>query len=62
MLRMVVGLFVSVAVARYLGPEGFGLFNYVLSIVALVSTFNHLGLRELVKFPERRNEIIGTCF
>ena len=46
MLRMVVGLFVSVAVARYLGPEDFGLFNYVLSIVALAGAVGHLGLWE----------------
>jgi len=67
MFRMSIGLFVSVAVARYLGPEDFGLFNYVMSIVALVGVISHLGLgelarRELVESPERRNEIIGTCF
>ena len=67
LFRMVLGLFVSVAVARYLGPEDFGLFNYVMSIVALVGVLSQLGLRELarrelVESPERRNEIIGTCF
>ena len=67
MFRMALGLFVSVAVARYLGPEDFGLFNYVMSIVALVGVVSQLGLRELarrelVESPERRNEIIGTCF
>lgn len=67
MFRMVIGLFVSVAVARYLGPEDFGLFNYVMSIVALGGVVGQLGLRELarrelVESPERRNEIIGTCF
>ena len=67
MFRMALGLFVSVAVARYLGPKDFGLFNYVMSIVALVGVVSQLGLRELarrelVESPERRNEIIGTCF
>ncbi|MGK0489305.1 MAG: O-antigen/teichoic acid export membrane protein [Candidatus Endobugula sp.] len=67
MFRMLIGLFVSVAVARYLGPKDFGLFNYVMSIVALVGVVSQLGLRELarrelVESPERRNEIIGTCF
>ena len=67
MFRMLLGLFVSVAVARYLGPEDFGLFNYVMSIVALVGVVGQLGLRELarrelVESPERRNEIMGTCF
>ena len=67
MLRMVLGLFVSVAVARYLGPSDFGLFNYVLSIVALVAVVCSLGLenlarRELVEHPEQKNEILGSCF
>lgn len=67
MFRMAIGLFVSVAVARYLGPKDFGLFNYVMSIVAMVGVVSQLGLRELarrelVESPERRNEIIGTCF
>jgi O-antigen/teichoic acid export membrane protein len=67
MLRMVLGLFVSVAVARYLGPKDFGLYNYVLSIVAIVAVVGNLGLqnlakRELVVDPERRDAILGTCF
>lgn len=67
MLRMLLGLFVSVAVARYLGPSDFGLFNYVLSIVALVAVVCSLGLenlarRELVEHPEQKNEILGSCF
>jgi O-antigen/teichoic acid export membrane protein len=67
MLRMGLGLFVSVAVARYLGPKDFGLYNYVFSIVTLVAVFGNLGLqnlakRELVDKPERRDGILGTCF
>ena len=34
-LRMVVGLFVGIWVARYLGPERFGMFSYVLAILSL---------------------------
>ena len=67
MFRMALGLFVSVAVARYLGPKDFGLFNYILSIVALVAVVCSLGLenlarRELVKHPGQKNEILGSCF
>ncbi|MBK1856537.1 flippase [Verrucomicrobiaceae bacterium 5K15] len=67
MLRMVLGLIVSVAVARYLGPENLGLYNYVLAIVALVAVVTNLGLqnlvkRELVATPERHDVILGTCF
>ena len=36
-LRMVVGLFVGVWIARYLGPEQFGTFSYAQSFVGLFS-------------------------
>ena len=66
-LRMVVGLFVGIWVARYLGPEQFGLFSYAQSFVGLFSAIATLGLdgiviRELVKDESRRDELIGTAF
>lgn len=66
-LRLGVGLFVSVWVARYLGPEQFGVFNYALAFVALFSALATLGLdsivvRALVRSPDAREEIIGTAF
>lgn len=66
-LRMVVGLFVGVWVARYLGPEQYGLLSYAQSFVGLFAAFATLGLdgivvRELVKDESRRDELIGTAF
>lgn len=66
-LRMVVGLFVGIWVARYLGPEQFGLFSYAQSFVGLFTAIATLGLdgivvRELVKDETRRDELIGTAF
>ncbi|MGA7953907.1 MAG: oligosaccharide flippase family protein, partial [Gloeobacterales cyanobacterium] len=66
-LRMGVGLFVGVWVARYLGPEKFGLFNYASAFVALFSTFATLGLdsivvRDLIQDPSGKNETLGTAF
>jgi O-antigen/teichoic acid export membrane protein len=66
-LRMVVGLFVGIWVARYLGPEQFGLFSYAQSFVGLFTAIATLGLdsvvvRELVKDESRRGELIGTVF
>ena len=66
-LRMFVGLFVGVWVARYLGPEQFGLFSYAQSFVGLFTAFATLGLdgivvRELVKDASRKDELIGTAF
>lgn len=66
-LRMTIGLFVGVWVARYLGPEQFGLFSYAQSFVGLFTAIATLGLdgivvRELVKDETRRDELISTAF
>ena len=66
-LRMTVALFVGAYVARYLGPERFGLLSYANSFVGLFLALATLGLdsiviRELVKNPESRNELLGTAF
>lgn len=64
---MGVGLLVGVWVARYLGPEKFGLMNYAMAIVALVGAVASFGLngivvRDLVKEPDRTNITLGTAF
>ena len=66
-LRMVVSLLVGIYVARYLGPERFGLLSYTLSFVLLFGSLASFGLddilvRELVKQPEQRNNLLGTVF
>lgn len=66
-LRMVVALVVGIWVARYLGPEKFGVLNYAQSLVVLVTAISTLGLdsivtRSLVRHPERKSTIMGTAF
>ncbi|ADE35619.1 flippase [Methanohalophilus mahii] len=66
-VRLVVALFVSVYVARYLGPDQYGLLNYSISFVALFSAIATLGLdqiviRELVKDRNKRDSLLGTAF
>ncbi len=66
-LRMVAGFLVGVWVARYLGPEKFGLFSYALAFVSLFQGIAKLGLdeivvRDLVREPEKRNVYLGTSF
>ena len=66
-LRMAVSLFVGIYVARYLGPERFGLLSYALSFVGIFVALATLGLdevvvRELIKTPEQREKILGTSF
>lgn len=66
-LRMFVGLFVGVWVARYLGPERYGLFSYVQSFVGLFTVLSTLGLdsivvRELVKDDSHKEALLSTTF
>jgi len=58
---------VTILVARYLGPEQFGVLAYAISLVAVFAIAGHVGLsglvvRELVKHPEAKQEIMGTSF
>ena len=64
---MTVGLFVGVWVARYLGPEQYGIYSYAIAFVALFSAFSTLGLegivvRNIVIEPSRKDEILGSAF
>jgi O-antigen/teichoic acid export membrane protein len=66
-LQMGLSLFVGLWVARYLRPAQFGTLNYALAFVSLFSALARLGLdsivvRELVRSPNRKDEILGTTF
>jgi PST family polysaccharide transporter len=66
-LRMGVGLFIGVWMARYLGPEQYGSFNFALAFAALFGTMASLGLdgivvRDIVREPERKYEILSSAF
>jgi PST family polysaccharide transporter len=66
-LRIGIGMVLGVWIARYLGPDQFGLFNFAGAFVALFSIFATLGLdgimiRELVRNPQHKAEILGTAF
>lgn len=66
LLRMGVGLFVGVWVARYLGPEQFGLLNFALAFTGLFGAIGTLGLqgivvRDMVRDPESARLTLGTA-
>lgn len=66
-LRIILGLFIGVWVAKYLGPKVFGVFSYVNSVVGLFSAIAAMGLnelivREIVKNNIKINTILGTSF
>lgn len=47
-IRMFIGIFVGIWVARYLGPKEFGLLSYAQSFVGLFTIFATLGLDSIV--------------
>ena len=66
LLRMGVALVVGAWLARYLGPEQFGLLSYAIAFVGLFGALATFGLegivvRDIVREPEAREEILGTA-
>ncbi|MGK7922750.1 MAG: flippase [Trichodesmium sp.] len=66
-IQMGLSLFVGIWVARYLGPEQYGILNYSISFVALFLPLVTMGLdgiivRELVRNQVHKNTILGTSF
>ena len=67
LLRLFLGLFVGVWVARYLEPNNFGLLSFATSLVGLFGAIATLGLnqtviRDLTTNPNKRDVILGTSF
>lgn len=66
-IRLGLNFLLTAYIARYLGVHLFGVWNYALSFVILFSFFSTLGiynqlLRDLVLYPDRRNELLGSAF
>jgi O-antigen/teichoic acid export membrane protein len=53
---MIVGLFVGIWVARYLGPEKFGMFSYVIAFTSLFAPLGKLGFDGIVSRDIARND------
>lgn len=65
--KMIAELLVGIWVARYLGPEQFGVFSYAIAFTAIFSAIAKLGLdgivvRDLVREPSLRDVYLGTAF
>lgn len=65
--RLGVGLIVNIWIARYLGPDRYGLFSYAIAFAGLFLTLATLGLdeivvRNIVRDPACKNETLGTAF
>ena len=67
MFSLLASFFVGAWLARYLGPENYGILNYAFAFAGLFAFIASLGLdsiliRELVAHPEKRDELLGTTF
>jgi len=66
-MQMGLGLLIGIWVARYLGPEQLGVFNYAIAFVSLFNPLTTLGLdsivvRDLAQDSSRKHEILGTAW
>ncbi len=66
LLRMGVGLLVGVWLARYLGPQQFGLLSFATAFIGLFGAVAGLGLqsivvRDIVRDPTCKEETLGTA-
>jgi O-antigen/teichoic acid export membrane protein len=62
-----ISFFISIYIARYLGPSNYGLLSYVTSFVGLFGFLASFGIdnivsREIIKDHNRKDELIGTAF
>lgn len=65
-VRMVISFFVGVLTVRYLGPDNYGVINYVNSYITFFTTLIGLGLNgviiyEFVNHRQEEGEILGTA-
>lgn len=63
-VHMLLSLIVGMLSARYLGPEKYGIINYVSSFVTIFSCISSLGMdsvvvKELIDEPKKEGEILG---
>ncbi|PWV48821.1 flippase [Chitinophaga sp. S165] len=63
--RLFIGLITMAMIARHIGPEAFGIWNYAIALTAIVGSLAILGLdkvvvKEVVSNPDRQDSIIAS--
>lgn len=64
-ITLIISFFVATYVARYLGPTNYGTLSYAIGFIGLFSFLANLGIdqvlyRDLIKYPEREKELLGS--
>lgn len=67
LLTIISGLFVGIYVARYLGPEQFGVLSYVLAVVSVFMAIGRLGMdsilvRDIARYPSKAKLYLNSAF
>ncbi|MFA6393168.1 MAG: flippase [Candidatus Paceibacterota bacterium] len=67
MFSLLVSFFIGAWIARYLGPENYGVLSYSIAFVGLFGFIASLGIdsilnRELIQTRDKRDELLGTAF
>ena len=67
LIRLALGFIVSAWIARYLGPNDFGILAYVLAYLAFFQTISVLGMdgiivRDIARDKDKAGEVLGTAF
>lgn len=66
MFTLLVSFLTMLYISRVLGPTNFGELDYALAVIGVFGIIGSWGIegvlnRELIKYPEKHNEIIGTA-
>jgi O-antigen/teichoic acid export membrane protein len=66
-ITSVIAIFISIYVAKYLGPKQLGVLTFAISIAVILRPFVKLGLesiayRDLISYKEKTNEILSSTF
>lgn len=64
---MIISFVMNIWLARYFGPEKYGVINYTLAFVGIFGFISSLSIgeiliRDIVKYPEKKNKLLGTAF
>lgn len=66
LFRLIISAVVTILIARYLGPNDFGILNYCLAFVGFFAPFMTLGLNHIITRDivnrEDANVVLGTTF
>lgn len=65
-ISLAASFFIGAWLARYLGPNNYGVLNYALSFGGLLGFLSYLVAdnilsRELIKYPEKKDSLLGTA-